>query len=419
MIPTINKFTFLGTTFDVDWEIVKRHLLTLCAFSLIIKGIIFALTSFTGILDYFDLTNYGNYMNLMGNLGAIPYTNISLNISTHFPLILDIEYPALFIVLLFVVMFFSAMFGSIAVAGFIFWFQIFSVLFDVLTVIVIYLIVMKLYNEKQAYTISLLYLGAFTSFYFILSKYDALPTLLMMASIMFTLYNKRDYGYICCIAGFFAKIFPILILPLLVIYNYNRGVSFKDDIMYIVKISAVFGAILILPLLYITHYNLDVLKPYLFVIWSGSDVYASGVYANSFVYAIGQIIPIPLTAISTMFTIIKVALALAILVMFKLKSDDINLINSSLLIILTFIVFSGFHSPQYIVWFTPLLVMSGIGIVYFIMTQVLVFIEFLIAFGSLYTNVNYLSPFALILFLVINFVYIYIMYKIYNKIINT
>lgn len=414
MIPTINKFTFLDTTFDVDWETVKRHILTLCIFSIIIKGIIFVLTSFTGILDYFDLTNYGNYMNLMGNLGAIPYTNFSLNVSTHFESILNIEYPALFIVLLFVVMFFSAMFGSVAISGFIFWFQIFSVLFDVMIVITIYLIVLKLYNEKQAYNISLMYLLAFTSFYFILSKYDALPTLLMMGSIMFTLYNRRDYGYICCIAGFFAKIFPILILPLLVIYNYNRGFSFKEDIMYIVKISLIFGVILILPLLYLSHYNLDVLKPYLFVIGSGSDIYASGVYANSFVYAIGQILPIPLYALSMIFTVIKIALALVIMIMFKLQTNDKNLINSSLMVILAFIVFSGFHSPQYIVWFTPLLVISGIGVLYLLLTQVLVFIEFPLTFGSLYTNANYLSPFAIILFLSINLVYIYIMYNIYK-----
>ena len=57
------------------------------------------------------------------------------------------------------------------------------------------------------------------------------------------------------------------------------------------------------------------------------------------------------------------------------------------------ILFTKFHSPQYIVWFTPLLCLLVADDIYkialFYVVQVFAYIEFPLMFGSFYTNMEY------------------------------
>jgi hypothetical protein len=57
------------------------------------------------------------------------------------------------------------------------------------------------------------------------------------------------------------------------------------------------------------------------------------------------------------------------------------------------IFFTKFHSPQYIVWFTPLLCLLVADDIYkvvlFYIVQVFAYIEFPLMFGSFYTNLEY------------------------------
>jgi hypothetical protein len=60
------------------------------------------------------------------------------------------------------------------------------------------------------------------------------------------------------------------------------------------------------------------------------------------------------------------------------------------------VVFTKFHSPQYLVWYTPLLCLLVVDDIYkillFYSVQVLAFIEFPLMFGSFYTNLEYSNP---------------------------
>jgi hypothetical protein len=60
------------------------------------------------------------------------------------------------------------------------------------------------------------------------------------------------------------------------------------------------------------------------------------------------------------------------------------------------VLFTKFHSPQYIVWFTPLLCLlvadNLYKIVVFYLFQIFAYIEFPLMFGPFYTNLEYANP---------------------------
>lgn len=60
------------------------------------------------------------------------------------------------------------------------------------------------------------------------------------------------------------------------------------------------------------------------------------------------------------------------------------------------VFFTKFHSPQYIVWFAPLLAIlvadDLVKTVLFYLTQIFAYIEFPLMFGGYYTNIEYTNP---------------------------
>ncbi|HXW99227.1 MAG TPA: hypothetical protein VEI51_05845, partial [Methanomicrobiales archaeon] len=64
--------------------------------------------------------------------------------------------------------------------------------------------------------------------------------------------------------------------------------------------------------------------------------------------------------------------------------------------VFAFVFFTKFHSPQYLVWYTPLLALlvagdlAKIGVFY--LTQALAYIEFPLMFNAYYVNLNYTNP---------------------------
>ena len=77
-----------------------------------------------------------------------------------------------------------------------------------------------------------------------------------MVAILFTLYGQTFKGYLAAVLGFFAKIFPALIIPFMVLYN-SRTSTLKNEIVSLVKVSIVPFLILFIPFLII---NSNVLR---------------------------------------------------------------------------------------------------------------------------------------------------------------
>ncbi len=265
--------------------------------------------------------------------------------------------------------------------------------FDILTLFLVYLIGLQVFDSKRAFRAALLYATAFASSYFILTKYDSFPTFLLILAIFATVYGMPKRGYLAGILGFFTKVFPILAAPYLVLFNATKT-SRKTELISVSKVAIVCIMFLLIPMIFLVR---DWYRPYLFA--TGADV---GVYANTVTYTLYNVLngllhlPISEEIISLAMYALMIGITGSLLLVSWVKG-----IRSPrrLLVLIAITLFSvifctKFHSPQYLVWLTPfyalLLIESYWNMLVFYLLQVVVYIEFPLAWGSLYVNRGYI-----------------------------
>lgn len=377
------EFSVFNLSFgSLDSQIIKRHILYLILLSILIKFfIIFATTSiFNSFIDYFDFQYYlQSALNIAQ--GQIPYANFGF------------DYPPLAFIPIFLAFIPAVLLNSVSI--FVLFFQVQMVICDILIVICVYLIGLKLYKEKIAFFAAFLYATAFSAAYFVLTKYDAFPASILMLAVLFSVYNRTIQGYIAIIFGFFVKIFPVIALPFVAFYN-AKSTSLKQEIINILKIGIPVSVIFLLPVI--------ILKPGILLSYLSGSLVRSDVYVNTATYALYAYLHdvfnlgISTTIISNFMYLVMgfVLLFLVVIAWVDPKKEPRHLLKFLLLSIFTVVFCMKYHSPQYIVWFTPfvcLLIADTLsGVILFYVTQILTYMEFPLLFGTLYVNGEYLSP---------------------------
>jgi hypothetical protein len=376
-------FSFLGIRVEgADAATIKKHVIYLVAASLAVKLLVLFATVavFHSFIDLFDI---GVYFQHGAHIfeGQIPDLDYS------------VEYPALFLVPVTI-----AFIPVIAVHNaevFLYSFPLLMVLCDLITLICVYLIGLKVMHERNAFVAGLLYATAFSAAYFVLMKYDAFPTCLLMLALLFTVYGARTKGYLSATLGAFAKMFPVLVLPFMVAYN-TRSTSLKEECVNAAKVIVPVAVILLLPL--------AVLSPASPGSYISATGYGLGVYVNSATYTlyawIGPVLGTgaQASAVSTfMYALMGAGLLVLLYVAFRdRRQKPLMLLKLAACAIFVFVLFTKFHSPQYIVWFTPLLAVlvadDIIKIVAFYAAQARAHIEFPLLYGRFYTNLEYANP---------------------------
>lgn len=378
-----HPFALLGTQFEaVDKKTVKHHVTMLIIATIIMKFVVVFFTAevFGSFIDYFDI---GVYLNSAAPLlqGQVPYINYQF------------EYPILLfmpILLAFIpaVLTHNAMVFALS-------FQSLMIVCDILIVLSIYFIGLKIYSEKTAFYGGLIYATAFSTAYFVITKSDAFPTALLMWGLLLTVYGMTARGYTCAAAGFFAKMFPVIALPFMVLYN-AKATSLKEELISASKIFLLFCFVLLLPLALI---NPDTLLTYLIV--TGSSV---GIYVNTATYTLflilSEVLHLGISAgevSAVMYILMGLSLLLLLYIAWADKTkNEKTFLKLVLCAIFCVIFFTKFHSPQYIVWFTPLLALlvadDPVKIGLFYISQILAYIEFPLMFGTYYTNLKYVNP---------------------------
>jgi len=377
------SFEFLSVSFEnADKEIIKRDLLYLVVASLLIKFFVILVTTtvFYSFLDTFDHQFYFEHAVKLLK-GQLPYIGYSF------------EYPVLIFVPIVIALIPAVLFKSSA--AFVFSFQALMVLCDLVTLVCVYFISLKLHNEKTAFLSGIFYATAFSTAYFVLTKYDAFPTCLLMLAVFFTLCGMSLKGYIAAGLGFFAKIFPAIAFPFLILYNAKKS-SLKEEITAVCKVMVPLSVVLLLPVLIVRP---EAIRTYLF--GTGANV---GVYANtatftlySWLNGVGHIGVSPEMVSLVMYGLMGVIM---LYLLFTAYSDTdkrpVTLLKTLLCAFMAVILFTKFHSPQYIVWFTPflcLLVADDIfKVILFYIVQIFAYIEFPLMFGYFYTNLEYTNP---------------------------
>ena len=367
---------------NADIDIIKHHIFILIGLSILTKLAILFITPaiFHSFVDYFDLGFYFEHAVKLLD-GQLPYVSYSF------------EYPVLLFVPVIIALIPALIFQS--ALAFVYTFQLLMILCDIVTILCIYLVALKIWNEKTAFVAGLLYATAFSTAYFVLTKYDAFPTCLLMLAILFTVYGMNIKGYLAAGLGFFTKIFPVIAFPFLILHNTKKS-SLKDEILAVLKVMVPLSLILMIPILIVRP---DAVRTSLFASGGSVSVYANTLTYTVYLWLSGVFhIGIGIEGISIVMYILMGISMLCLLYYAYIdgeKKPD-SLLKSLLCALIAVIIFTKFHSPQYIVWFTPLLCLLVADDIYkilmFYAVQVFGYIEFPLMFGSFYTNPEYTNP---------------------------
>nr|WP_319377182.1 glycosyltransferase 87 family protein [uncultured Methanoregula sp.] len=379
---TSEPFSILGTLFDsVSQETVKQHVLLLVVACILMKFVVVFFTTavFHSFIDYFDIGTYFEHA-LPILQGQIPYINY------------QIEYPVLaFLPILIALV--PAVLAQNAMV-FVLSFQFLMVVCDIVTTLCVYLIALKIWDEKRAFLSAIIYVTAFSTAYFVITKYDAFPTCLLMLALLFTFYGMKMKGYLCAGLGFFAKLFPAIAFPFLILHN-SKKTSLSEEIIAVLKVMVPLSIIFLVPVLILRP---EAINAYFSATGSGLGVYANTLTYTLYCYSqdIGHL-GISIGGISTVMYILMGIVFLFLLYSAYIDKEKKPVMLLMLIVcaLISAVLFTKFHSPQYIVWFTPLLCLLVADDIYkillFYLTQVFAYIEFPLMFGTFYTNLQYTS----------------------------
>ncbi len=292
---------------------------------------------------------------------------------------------------------------------------------NIVTTIGVYLIGLKVYEDKKlAYHGALLYATAFAGSYFVITKYDAFPVMLLVLSVTYLMYDKDMLrGYFASSIGFIAKLFPVVAVPFIMLYNRNVLPLFDQFKRFFVAYAA---CLLVIP---VAIMNRDVISNYI----SSSLLRSGSTYVDTATYTLytwfNVIIPlgIPFDIVSK---IMFAGTILGIITLLYLSWKDKEQTPRTLITYITVATMAGvlcmsYRSPQYILWFLPflsILVVDRIRAVYvFLALQLIAYLEFPGSFNWLWVNNAYIQPvgtgtgnFAVLMFTVEFALYLVLMY---------
>jgi hypothetical protein len=375
-LKTVEKdFSFLGLRLPVaDPAAFRRHILLLACLSILTKLLVIFFTTavFASFVDYFDISYYLQYAVRVWQ-GQIPYVTFTF------------DYPQLAFISILLPFLVALPLNN--VQAYFLAHQVLMSLFDLGTIILVYLVALKFYDQTRAFLCGVLAATAFSSAYFVLTKYDAFPTFVLMLSLTLFLYRRETLGYAFAAVGFLVKWFPVVAFPYYLIHDYREGRNLRVLIHRILLGAAIVLAIT-LPFIILSPSGF--LKTYTVNVGYFSQ-------SHSFVYYLDFIG----TAVAgtTFFGSIVVpvmgAFQLGLLYLYwRSGSRDLRVLYYFVFFAtLVFMIFNPIASPQYIIWVTPFLAIflarTLPEMALFYAYQLWVYMEFPLLYKVLYTNTNY------------------------------
>lgn len=348
----------------------------------------------TGALDAYsgtsDLLVYHTwYQNATVNQ-MVPYTDY------------HVDYPILF----WVPVTLAGLVGGVAGSydAFIATFQAFMMACTIGTVICVYRIADTMYGERRGVIAGVLMATGIATAYFTAFRFDVFPVFLMMLSLMLIICDKNRWGsFASGIAGFFTKLFPMMALPFIFLYDA------KGKITTSIILSA--AGIIAMGLMAV-GVTLMVFPGSSYILFDSVGDRGDIIYANTLTYAVGSIVQYIFgfsifafpKMVSTVLSVLAATTIAGIVYLFwRSERDEEQLLTAVLTSLFVLLVTNTHYSPQFAIWLFPILaILLSRGIfmyLTFIALQVMVYIEFPIMYNHLYTNNAYIFP-AVILFFI-------------------
>lgn len=339
--------------------------------SFIVKIFLYILHGDISFIDHYDQSIYLQYTLPIFD-GKLPYV--------HYP----VEWPQL--------LFIPSILATLCVLAtentnvFFTVFTIEMVVFDALTACFIYLIGRKIYDEFRARSAAIIYCFAFGTGYFVLTKYDAFPALLLVIGLAMYVYSRDVMAYGSITMGVFAKWFPAVSIPFMLLHDIKNN----SNIIHTLKLPVVLALIITIPFLILNFHG-----------FVASYTFHSGrpAEAPSLLFLLGGIpswVYPGLVVIALAFLVYKFNAAPC------LTRVDVIYYSSMLLAIV--VILNPVFSPQYSLWIAPLIALLLSDTIshasLFFAHQIMVFLEFPLLYRIIYVNGEYFSIFANVFFIV-------------------
>jgi hypothetical protein len=369
---------------------MKQHLKYLIGLSLLAKIALFIVTVFVigSSIDMYQSTYYYEHFVAIFH-GDYPYINNYY------------EYPILSFIPVIIAWIPSVLFNN-NLSVYMIVFVALLIFADCITTMCVYLIARKIWSDsKIAFTAAFIYLTAISTMYFVMTENSTFASCLLMIGLTMVVYNKdflqsKLNVYTALICGYFVKVFPIIALPFVILYN-SRSISLKQEIISSLKIIIPVSFILTLPIIIFNPSSvLKTLLP------TRMDI---GYFPETLVWTlhvwVHDILHFSSISIDNVLVFVYACMIIGFLLLFYTafkykKQEPIMLIKFVACAIMILVLAYKVRSPGYIIWFTPLICILiadniyKIGLFYII--QLLAYIEFPLTFWILWTNVEYTNP---------------------------
>ncbi len=304
--------------------------------------------------------------------GHIPYVSYS------------VPYPQLFYVPILIPIAITA--GSLNYGAYLLAFASLMLVFDIATVILVYLIADRFFGREKAFLCGLLAATAFGAAFSVPDTYDSFPAFLLVLSLWFMVRGRDNAGWVSATLGTLAKWFPGISFPFFLVYHVKSG---KDKAILIKSLifSGIIGAMVLLPFL--------LLDPKQFI---GSFlVHIDRIpQVNSLIYFLdtisGNVFHSQPFSVISLFLIAGAEGALLLWYYRTSKNDRVTLVQVIFLGLLFFILFNKGFSSSYLIWLTPFLALflcqSPRRVALFYLTQLIIYLETPVLFGIVYAPYN-------------------------------
>jgi hypothetical protein len=278
-------------------------------------------------------------------------------------------------------------------------FPILMILCNLVVTALVCILTLKIYkSEKRAFIAGFLYATAISAAYITITNFDSLPAMLMMLGLTCTIYGGeklKSAGYLAYILGFFTKIYPVAILPFIILFNAKKT-SLKNEVLSAIGVFVIPFLVLFVP---IYALNPSSINTYLITNAAGKEI-----FVDSFVYTVYSWfhgifrLPVTIPLVSNLMTAILVVTIISLLYLAYTypMQDATFLLQVTLVALVAIIACSKYHSPQYMLWIMPIFCILVAGDLLkmgmFYLLQVIWFIKFPLLFWNTYTNGEYTHP---------------------------
>jgi hypothetical protein len=366
---------FSVTLSGINRSILKKDLIILVLTSLVIKMLVLssALSTLQVILSG-DMTLYYWYAHSIV-LGKIPYIDFNA------------EYPQLFFIP--VVLALLPLLGNPDFTGFLFSFGAMTMVFDLATLVCVYILAAKFFSQERAFISGLLYVTALSTSFFIPIVYDIIPTFLLVFSLCCFVYGKEIVSYLSAAVGFMLKWFPFACFPVFYIStlkNKRDLSSFRTGVIATVLLVAS----CVVPFIVINSEMF--FRTYLFHITRLPEGHSLIYYLDAISLVLVNLQPV------SKVSLIVVILADCFLMYWYYRHLDGSALTLTYVLFLSvfiFVLFNKVMATYYLIWLTPflalLLVRSRWHILLFYCIQIIMYLETPVLLGIVYTPYRYYS----------------------------